>query len=201
MKPRETFRELEIHAIDPCAPVLRYAHGRAQSFGQPVHFHQMRGDDLKFADNSFDLVWSSQVLHELPAKMLNDVLRECYRVLTPGGLMLHVELPPNSNVSPYDQFYVDWDAYYNNEPWYKQLRDRHPMDLVTQAGFAADQYLELILPSLHSQHREGIFGSARDCGAQGDVASDGEDRTVGLSVSDSKRGPGGVTWFSFGAWK
>jgi ubiquinone/menaquinone biosynthesis C-methylase UbiE len=194
---KETFADLEIHATDPCAPVLRYAHGRAQSFGVPVHFHQMRGDHLKFADSSFDFIWSSQVLHELPANMLKQCLAECYRVLKPGGLMLHVELPPNSKASPYDQFYVDWDAYYNNEPWYKQLRDMDLKALVSEAGFSPDRYVELIVPSLHSQSREIIFGAGRDCGAERPA----KQRSLGLSVADPSRNPGGVTWFSFGAWK
>jgi ubiquinone/menaquinone biosynthesis C-methylase UbiE len=198
---RETFPELEIHASDPCTPVLRYAHGRAQSFGEPVHFHQMRGDDLHFEDNSFDLIWSSQVLHELPAKMLRACMQECYRVLRPGGLMLHVELPPNRDLPPYEQFYVDWDAYYNNEPWYKQLRDTNLIDLVCEAGFSREKYVEHVIPSLHSQYREVIFGAARDCGSDENGTGDKAERVAGLSVADPKRGPGGVTWFSFGAWK
>jgi len=198
---RETFAELEIHATDPCAPVLRYAHGRAQSLGTPVHFHQMRGDELGFADNSFDLIWSSQVLHELPAPMRKACMRECYRVLKPGGLMLHVELPPNRDVPPYEQFYVDWDAYYNNEPWYKQLRDTNLLELVSEAGFSKDNYVEHVIPSLHSQFREVIFGAARDCGSGDKATDDKAERVAGLSVADPKRGPGGVTWFSFGAWK
>jgi ubiquinone/menaquinone biosynthesis C-methylase UbiE len=197
----EIYPQLEIRATDPCAPVLRYAHARAQSFGQPVHFQQMRGDDLHFPDNSFDLVWSCQVLHELPARMRSACLAECFRVLKPGGLMLHVELPPNRDVSPYDQFYVDWDAYYNNEPWFKQLRDMDPSEMVAEAGFAADRYVEFRVPSLHSKRREVMFGVDRDCGREDRPEAGDNPSGTGLSVSNPDARPGGVTWFSFGAWK
>ena len=56
---------------------------------------------------------------------------------------------------------------------------------------------ELIVPSLHSQSREIIFGAGRDCGAERPA----KQRSLGLSVADPSRNPGGVTWFSFGAWK
>ena len=68
--------------------------------------------------------------------------------------------------------------------------------LVSEAGFSPDRYVELIIPSLHSQSREVIFGAERDCGAEAPT-----ERRLGLSVSDPSRRPGGVTWFSFGAWK
>ena len=183
----DVYPDLELHAIDPCAPVLRYAYGRAQSMGKTVHFHQMDGTDLKFPDESFDLVWSAQVLHEMPQSMVSDCLRECYRVLRPGGLMLHMELPPNKDVDAYEQFYIDWDAYYNNEPWYKQLRDQDPKEIVAAAGFSEDRYVQFVIPSLINSGRETLFGAAR----QGATSVEGN---VGKLEA-------GVQWFTFGAWK
>jgi ubiquinone/menaquinone biosynthesis C-methylase UbiE len=183
----ESYPELEIHAIDPCAPLLRYAHGRAQSLGQPVHFHQMNGTSLSFPDDSFDLVWSAQVLHELPPKMLRRCLKECHRVLKPGGLMIHMELPPNHQVPPYEQFYIDWDAYYNNEPWYKAFRDMDPVRVVTDAGFAADSYVQFAIPSLLTNGQDALEAAAA-------AQSEQLEGNVGKLEA-------GVQWFTFGAWK
>ena len=47
-----------------------------------------------------------------------------HRVLKPGGVLLTMELPPNTSLDPYEQFYLDWDCYYNNEPFYKAFRDQ-----------------------------------------------------------------------------
>ncbi len=183
----DVYPDLDLHAVDPCAPGLRYAHGRAESMGKAVHFHQMNGENLKFPDESFDLIWSAQVLHEMPAKMVQNCMRECHRLLKPGGLMLHMELPPNQQVGAYEAFYIDWDSYYNNEPWYKQFRDANPQDVVTAAGFSPDQYVQLVVPSLVNSGRETLFGAAR----KGATSVEGN---VGKLEA-------GVQWFTFGAWK
>lgn len=183
----DVYPDLELHAVDPCAPVLRYAHGRAQSMGKTVHFHQMDGADLQFPDESFDIVWSAQVLHEMPRAMVDNCMRECHRVLRPGGLMLHMELPPNNLVDAYEQFYVDWDAYYNKEPFYKQFRDTDLEEVVSSAGFDADKYVQFVVPSLVNSGRDVLFGAARKGGT-----------TVEGNVGKLEAG---VQWFTFGAWK
>ena len=185
---REAYPDLEIHAIDPCAPVLRYAHARAQSLGTPANFHQMDGEALSFPDESFDIIWSAQVLHELTSKTLEGCFKECYRVLKPGGLMIHMELPPNREVPAYEQFYIDWDSYYNNEPWYKSFRDRNPVEVVTDAGFDKDNYVQFAIPSLLAHGEDALTAAASTSEAA-------------LEGNVGKLEAGGVKWFSFGAWK
>ena len=36
--------------------------------------------------------------------------------------MVHMELPPDSQTDPYYSFYLNWDSYYNNEPYYAAYR-------------------------------------------------------------------------------
>ena len=120
---KDHFPEAEVTGIDVAAPCLRYAHARAEAQGRALHFRQMDAQALDFPDASFDVVFSSMFLHEVPRKGIEKVMAEAYRVLKPGGLMLHMELPPNSQLSPYDAFYLDWDGAYNNEPFYKPFRD------------------------------------------------------------------------------
>ena len=142
----QVFPDAEVHAVDVAAPVLRYAHARAQSLGVPVHFSQQSAEDLKFEDNSFDLVFSSMFLHELPLAAIKNFLREARRVLKPGGLMLNMELPPNCHMHPYDQFYLDWDSRYNNEPFYKTFRDQNCPELCVEAGFPRDTFFHAAVP-------------------------------------------------------
>ena len=67
-------------------------------------------------------------------------------MLRPGGVLLNMELPPNDRMAAYDQFYLDWDSYYNNEPFYKDFRDQNPKDLTIAAGFPAGGYFEGVMP-------------------------------------------------------
>ena len=85
-----TFPDAEVHAVDVAAPLLRYAHARAEALGARVHYRQMDATQCDFdGEPGFDIVWSSMFLHELPPKKVHAVFREAYRCcLRPGGLML-----------------------------------------------------------------------------------------------------------------
>jgi ubiquinone/menaquinone biosynthesis C-methylase UbiE len=184
---KDNFPDAEVHAIDVAAPCLRYGHARAQAQGREIHFHQMNAEQTDFRDGSFDVVFSSMFLHEVPRKGIEKVFAEAHRLLRPGGLMLHMELPPNSQLSPYEAFYLDWDSYYNNEPFYKPFRDLRPQDLCKRAGFDPKKYVQFVTPSI------GWFGEK--------VWS--EAATSDLEVDSDKTGrlTEGLRWYSFGAWK
>lgn len=182
----KTFPEAQMHAIDVSAPVLRYAHARALSQKARVHFSQQSAEQLDFADNSFDIVFSSMFLHELPTKAVRRTLSEAYRVLRPGGVMIHMELPPNSHTQPYDSFYLDWDSYYNNEPFYKAFRDQVPVDLVAEAGFDRDQYFEAVMPR---------YTYVEDADFQAAISQDAAFNSETGRLSDT------INWYCFGAVK
>lgn len=184
---KDTFPEAEVHGIDVAAPCLRYALARAQSQRRELHFHQMNAEALDFPDASFDVVFSSMFLHEVPPKGIPKVFAEAYRVLRPGGLMLHMELPPASQLSAYDSFYLDWDGHYNNEPFYRAFRAQDPRALVRNAGFRDADYLQFVVPSV-SALGERRWLETLDA----DLAVD-SDRTGRLGD--------GIRWFCFGAWK
>jgi ubiquinone/menaquinone biosynthesis C-methylase UbiE len=182
----QTFTDAEVHAIDVSAAVLTYGHARAESLGVPVHFRQMDATDLEYPDASFDIVFSSMFLHELPLEHIRRFFSQARRVLRPGGLLLNMELPPNRELPPYDQFYLDWDSYYNLEPYYRTFRDQDPADLVVAGGFARESYLQFVVPQF-SYMPESEFADAVRAG-----------RTVG---QETGRLSSGVQWFGFGAWK
>jgi len=91
-------------------------------------------------------------------------------------------------MSAYDGFYLDWDCYYNDEPFYKTFRDQDPKSLCAKAGFEPDKYLQFVVPSL------GFYGE-ETVNAAIDSAS--------ASVDSDKTGrlADGIQWFGFGAWK
>lgn len=179
---KRAYPDAAVTGIDVAAPCLRYAVARANAMGVAASFVQADACATGLPDASQDLVFSSMFLHELPPAQLRAVLAEARRLLRPGGLMLHYELPPNRGMAPYDQFYLDWDATYNAEPYYALYRAEEPRALCAAAGFDPDRWFEAVVPSI------GWFGEeAAKAGAAG-----GDDHVGRLAD--------GIKWYVFGAW-
>ncbi|WP_296719960.1 class I SAM-dependent methyltransferase [Erythrobacter sp.] len=186
---KQVYPDAELIAIDAAPGPLAYASARAKMQGQDVQFRQMCADDLAFEDASFDVVWSSMFLHELSKKQRAKCLDEAFRVLRQGGLMLHMELPPNAQMGAFEGFYLDWDSYYNNEPYYKGYRDELPGDLCARAGFADGDFFEFVVPSVGIYGEQALIDAARG------------DRAEGVGQQTTGRLAEGVMWYGFGAWK
>jgi SAM-dependent methyltransferase len=176
------YPDAEAHGVDVGAPLLRFGHAVASYENLPVHFSQQNAEHLDFEDNSFDIVTSSFFLHELPVKSTKAIFAEARRVLRPGGLMIHMELPPNSEVDPYYGFYLDWDAgSNNNEPFYADFRNQDVAALCHGAGFSDDAYIQTLIPNYNSFGAENFAAF------------------VNGDMSAPKHG-NGASWFIFGAW-
>ena len=137
----EAFPDAEVVCLDTGAPVLRYGLARAKEMGvDNVRFVQANAEDLPFPDEHFDWVQSTMFLHETSVKAMPRIMKESHRVLRPGGLVLHVEQPQYSpEMSLYEQAIRDWDAFYNNEPFWTKM---HELDLdrwMMEAGFGKDE--------------------------------------------------------------
>ncbi len=141
------FPKAKVHGIDVGAPVLRYAHARAAALGVDVDFSQQNGEHTDFPDGAFDLVLSHITLHETSRSALPRILGECRRLLRPGGLMLHLEIPRGR--TPMEKFMHNWEAYNNNETFARFMTD---IDLVAESvkgGFAAaDVQIDQFAPKL-----------------------------------------------------
>ena len=184
---KDRYPEAEVIGIDVGAPMVRYAHARAQSYGVTAHFAQKDAEHAGFEDESFDIIYSCMFLHEVPGKNIRNILKEAHRMLKPGGVMIHYELPPNNIMTPYDSFYLDWDAYYNKEPFYKPFRDMDPSDECARAGFDKKDFFYYIAPSLNFYGTDALKKAADEDKAQSD--------------SNVGRFGDGVKWFTFGCWK
>lgn len=143
----DAYPDAEVYAIDIGAPMLRYAHARAEVLGKQVHFSQQNAEHTNFPDESFDLVVSHILLHEIPPPVVRKVMQECYRLLAPGGMMLHVEAPLYRHLDAYSQFMYDGETVNNNEPFWSAVRDLDLVALAAEAGFAADKVFEKFVPN------------------------------------------------------
>jgi SAM-dependent methyltransferase len=126
----------ELYGIDLGAPLLRYAHARAEELGYAVHFSQQNAEATDFPDGHFDLVVSSAVIHETNRPATQRIFEECRRLLRVGGVMAHLEVPVRyEHLGIWEQLRVDWEAQVNNEPYIAGMARLDLAAMATAAGF------------------------------------------------------------------
>ncbi len=175
------FPETSVIALDTAAPVLRYGHARAHSLGiRNMNFVQANAEDLsRYPDGYFDWVQTTMYLHETSGKALPKILSEVYRVLAPGGLMLHLEQPQYKPDMPlFEQAMRDWDAYNNNEPFWSSMHEVDMHKALADAGFTRGELFETKVRAVVDR---SIFPAAETEGQE-----------------DFGRA---AVWEAFGAWK
>lgn len=161
-----SFPEAEVHAIDVAAPMLRHAHARASAMNLPVHFSQQNAESTNYENESFDLVVSHILLHETSSAAIRNIIAECYRVLKPGGLMLHVETPPYEGMAPFDTFLFDWDSENNNEPFWRKSHQLDLDALARDAGFK-NPVIKDMAPSAFQETQRSMTFQGGDFGGGG----------------------------------
>ncbi len=163
----QAFPDAEVIGVDVGAPVLRYAAARASALGvDNVRFIQADATNLaQFDDDGFDLVMTTMFLHELSLASMDAIFRESYRLLAPGGLMLNMEQPAYEGMSVFEQTMRDWDAFYNNEPYWTTLHGLNLDDHFAAAGFDREKlvYAPFMAPPGASKYRKigQVFVGAR----------------------------------------
>lgn len=153
------YPDAEVFAIDIGAPMLRYGHARASALGKRVHFSQQNAEHTNFADGSFDLVVSHILLHEIPKSAICNVMRESYRLLAPGGMMIHVEAPLYNHMDAFSAFMYDWETANNNEPFWSAMRDLDLVMLATSAGFEVEKTIQKFVPNTMSGQVKPVTNS------------------------------------------
>ena len=139
----DAWPEAETHGIDVGAPLLRYAHSRAESWEKPVHFSQQNAEHTSFEATGFDLVTCLATLHETSRTALRNIFAEAHRLLRPGGLFLIAEIPPYTDEStPFELFARDWDTLNNNEPFWGAMHETDLAAVMAKAGFPAAGIIE-----------------------------------------------------------
>jgi ubiquinone/menaquinone biosynthesis C-methylase UbiE len=100
----------------------------------PPEVDVANAESLPFADNSFDVVTSIFMLHELPRRVRRGVLAEMRRVLVPGGLLvLEDAAQPSESLEltpALEQFSKDM-----HEPFFADYQDDDLGALLSEQGF------------------------------------------------------------------
>ena len=187
------FPEADVVAVDVGAPMVRWGHARAQAMGyDKVKFIQADGDHLGFEPESFDWVQTTMFWHETSTRAIHSMMKKVYELMAPGGLFLNVEQPNFTADTPlYDQFTRDWDAWYNNEPFWSKLHVMDVFEIMEGAGFAKEKLFD---GGTEADIEQGQFQPwASTLSRHKPEFKDGSD-----AKHNSNKGE---RWYLFGAWK
>ncbi len=128
------FPDADIEGIDLSAPCLKVAAQAARDAkSSNVRFRQMNAEHTPFEDESFDLVTSTMLLHELPGEAVVNLLDEAFRLLRPGGLMAHLDF----HILPdeFRRFLHYGHSARNNEPYMRPLAEMDLAAILSSKGF------------------------------------------------------------------
>lgn len=161
----QAFPDAQVIGIDAGAPMLRYGAARAHALGvNNVTFIQADAARMQeFANEQFDWVQTTMFLHETGGKSIHAIFAEINRVLKKGGLNLHIEQPQYTpEMSMYEQFMRDWDAYYNAEPYWGHMHDLQPAALMEEAGVPKDKFMQVGVKAINDLDKKQQDGKVTE---------------------------------------
>lgn len=130
----QAFPDAQIDAVDLAAPCLRVAAYRARgSQGARTRYLQRDATATGLADAGYDLVTSTMLLHELPVERIEALFAEAYRLLEPGGRMVHLDF--YSFPDGFTRFMHYGHGRRNNEPYMEPLAELDLEGLLRSKGF------------------------------------------------------------------
>ena len=130
----QTLPDATIVGVDLSVPCLRLAaHTAAQRQLRNVRYAQADACATAEPSDSYDLVTSTMLLHELPPKAVEGVFREAYRVLQNGGRMIHLDFYEVPDA--FDRFIHFGHGARNNEPYMEPLVKTDLRAMLARNGF------------------------------------------------------------------
>ena len=97
-----------------------------------ISYHHVMAENLPFAEEAYDIISISFLLHEIPTKTSEEIIAEAYRVLRPGGTLAIVDLSGKrirSLPQPRKHFFE------LTEPLVRQYYKTDPFKMMEDTGF------------------------------------------------------------------
>ena len=154
---RSSFPEAELTGIDLSSSYLKQAAKiMNKGEGEIVQLIKGNAESLPFLDESFQAISCVFLLHELPRGARQNVLKECYRVLEPGGVLV---IADSIQISDSPQFNEVMEGFYKNfhEPFYCDYIKDNINERIELAGFetqsAKSYFMTRVWEAQRPQHK------------------------------------------------
>ena len=132
----DTYPAAKITGVDLSRRMLEHAWRTANANGWDWDLYQRPAEATGFADESFDLVASYIMLHEMPADAIREAFAEALRVLAPGGDMLMSDVTRYADLDRLSAWKADSSAKYGGEPHWRASASLDLAELAHEVGFA-----------------------------------------------------------------
>jgi ubiquinone/menaquinone biosynthesis C-methylase UbiE len=130
---KQVWPKLPVLGIDMSESYIKYARRHLQRWSQ-VNLSVANAESLPVTDGSEDALTSIFLFHELPPKVRRTVLRECARVLKPGGRFIIVDSLQRGDHPDYDRLLELFPQSYH-EPYYRSYLDENFAAVSGKYGF------------------------------------------------------------------
>ena len=131
----ETYPDAEIIGVDVSIRTLEHALRTGNACGYRWQLFLRAAEDTGFDDESFDLVTSYILLHELPADAIRASFAEAYRLLRPGGDLLMSDVARYAHLNKVQEWQADQLARYGGEPFWRESASLDLVAALEDAGF------------------------------------------------------------------
>lgn len=129
------FPNAEITGCDLGLPMLEQAQRVANERGLKWRLIQAPAEATGLPGESFDLVTSYIILHEMPASANRAVFEEAFRLLESGGTVLMTDIRPFRDLSKTEEWRAMHLALNGGEPYWREAASLDLAEMAADIGF------------------------------------------------------------------
>jgi ubiquinone/menaquinone biosynthesis C-methylase UbiE len=127
---------MRFHGVDLSPYYVRAARARLRDVAE-CSLVVENAEHLPYVDEHFDVCTSVYLFHELPKNARRNVVREMFRVLKPGGLVILEDSAQHSDSPQIANVLGGFPAEYH-EPYYKGYLDDDLAAMLAEVGFTVE---------------------------------------------------------------